>query len=81
MLVIELGATLMFPFSHNHIWKGSNHKYGHFPTYGGYQLKLDTKNMQDNSVYMKDSDEANNTMTHQQQHLNNKEMNMVLYLF
>jgi hypothetical protein len=37
--------------------------------------------MQDNSVYMKDSDEANNTMTHQQQHLNNKEMNMVLYLF
>jgi hypothetical protein len=33
ILVIELGATHIFSFSHNHIWKGYVHKYGHFPTH------------------------------------------------
>ena len=33
ILVIELGATHIFSFSHNHIWKGYVQKYGHFPTH------------------------------------------------
>lgn len=37
--------------------------------------------MQDNSLYKKDSPEAKNNMDHEQQHLNDIEMNMLLYLF